>query len=132
MEFEIKDSGDREHLGDVGVRDTEEGKLDWTNLYRWFEPMATRYVAHMTKGRAKYADVNFQPNWTYFPMTREVLARTERSLARHFELYMAGAHDEDHAAAIMFNLNLAERIKRHLAEDRLAFMVEETERAGVT
>lgn len=138
--FEVKDSGEREHLGEIGVRDTEEGKLDWSNLYVWFEPMATRYVTHMTKGRGKYPDPEPGiPNWTFFPMDRKTLARTERSLDRHYRAYRAGLTDEDHASGILFNLNLAEKIKAHLdekgwpmdAKDRLDFMVEEKERAGV-
>lgn len=117
IEFEIKDSGERQEFDGGGVRDTEEGKLDYSNLFVWFEPMGTRYAAHMTKGRAKYEDIDGRPNWTYFPMTPALLARTERSLDRHFKAYRMGETDEDHAAAILFNLNLAEKIKKFLGDE---------------
>jgi hypothetical protein len=110
--FEIKDSGARQEFEGGGVRDTEEGKLDYSNLFVWLEPMGTRYVEHMTAGRKKYPDPEpGVPNWTLFPATPELLARTERSLDRHYKAYRAGKTDEDHAAAIIFNLNLCERTK---------------------
>jgi hypothetical protein len=116
--FAILDSGARQEFEGGAVRDTEEGKLDYSNLFVWFEPMGTRYAAHMTKGRAKYEDVlvdgAYVPNWSLFPATPEVLARTLRSLDRHFKLYREGETDEDHAAAILFNLNLAEKIRAAL------------------
>lgn len=116
--YEIKDSGKRQEFEGGGMRDTEDGKLDWSNLFVWFEPMGTRYVTHMTNGRQKYPDPEpGVPNWSLFPATPELLARTLRSLDRHFKAYRAGKTDEDHAAAIMFNLNLAERIRAQLDAD---------------
>jgi hypothetical protein len=115
--YEIKDSGKRQEFEGGGMRDTEEGKLDWSNLFVHFEPMATRYVAHMTKGRTKYPDPKpGTPNWTLFPADEETLARTLRSLDRHFKAYRDGETDEDHASAILFNLNVAERIRARLGE----------------
>lgn len=114
-EFAIKDSGARQEFDGGAVRDTEEGKLDFSNLFVWFEPMGTRYVAHMTKGRSKYPDPEpGVPNWSLFEATPETLARTERSLDRHYKAYRMGQTDEDHAAAILFNLNLAEKIRSAL------------------
>lgn len=115
MPYDIKDSGSRQSFTGGAVRDTEEGKLDYSNLFVWFEPMGTRYVAHMTKGRTKYPDPEpGTPNWSLFEATPETLARTERSLDRHYKAYRMGQTDEDHAAAILFNLNLAEKIRAAL------------------
>lgn len=118
-DYIIKDGGARDQFGQ-GVRDTEEGKLDWSNLFVWLEPMGTRYVSHMTKGREKYKDVQqgglYVPNWTLFPATPEVLARTLRSFDRHVKAYRMGLVDEDHAAALVFNLNLAEKLKEEMYE----------------
>ena len=112
LSYTIKDSGKRQEFDGGAMRDTEEGKLDYSNLFVHFEPMGTRYVIHMTNGRKKYPDpVPGTPNWTLFEATPEVLARTERSLDRHYKAYRAGMTDEDHAAAILFNLNLCEKIK---------------------
>lgn len=114
--YDIKDSGQRQEFDGGAMRDTEEGKLDFSNLFVWFEPMGTRYVEHMTKGRSKYPDPEpGVPNWSLFEATEEILARTLRSLDRHYKAYRMGMTDEDHAAAILFNLNLAERIGEVLA-----------------
>jgi hypothetical protein len=115
MSYEIKDSGARQTFDGGAMRDTEDGKLDWSNLFVHFEPMGTRFVTHMTKGRTKYPDPEPGiPNWSLFEATPETLARTERSLDRHYKAYRAGLTDEDHAAAILFNLNLAEKIREAL------------------
>lgn len=117
-EYEIKDSGQREKYSSGAMRDTEEGKLDWSNLFVHLEPMGTRYVQHMTKGRKKYPDPEpGVPNWTLFEATPEMLARTLRSFDRHVKAYRMGLTDEDHAAAIIFNLNLAEKIREALDAD---------------
>jgi hypothetical protein len=114
--FVIKDSGQRQEFDGGAMRDTEDGKLDYSNLFVWFEPMGTRYVEHMTKGRSKYPDPEpGVPNWSLFEATPETLARTQRSLDRHYKAYRMGLKDEDHAAAILFNLNLAEKIRQALA-----------------
>lgn len=114
--FIIKDSGAREAVGDGGmVRDSEEGKVDYTNLHVWFEPMGSRYAAHMTKGRSKYPDPEpGVPNWSLAPPTQEGIERFKRSLARHYVAYMRGDTDEDHAAAMLFNINGIEHIKEKM------------------
>jgi hypothetical protein len=114
-EFQIKDSGKRQEFEGGAMRDTEEGKIDYSNLIVHFEPMGTRFAMHMTKGRDKYPDPEpGVPNWTLFEATPENLARTLRSFDRHVKAYRAGLTDEDHASAILFNLNLAERIREQL------------------
>lgn len=131
MNYDIKDSGARQEFEGGAVRDTEDGKLDYSNLFVWFEPMGTRYAAHMTKGRAKYPDPEpGVPNWTLFEATPENLARTERSLDRHYKAYRMGKTDEDHAAAIIFNLNLAEKIRTALTHDPIEIRDEDGEVLG--
>ena len=103
--FEIKDSGTRAQLGG-GVRDTEDGKLDYTLVLDGV--MYERLAAHLTKGAKKYA----ARNWLKFFETRDsaraAYDRAGRSLMRHQKDYMAGLVDEDHAAAQVFNLNVRE------------------------
>lgn len=116
-DFEIKDSGAREHQGEM-MRDTEEGKPDLLNLILWFEPMGTRYAEHMTKGRKKYPDPKpGVPNWTLTPITEEQRQRFMRSAARHLKQWLRGDTDEDHAAAVLFNINGAEYVKERLDRD---------------
>lgn len=112
-DFTIKDSGKREQMGAM-VRDVEDGKPDLTNLMLWFEPMGTRYAEHMTKGRNKYEDIDGRPNWTHTPITEEQVARFVRSACRHFKQWLRGDTDEDHASAILFNVNGAEYVRERL------------------
>ena len=101
--YETKDSGARQQFEGGGQRDVEDGKIDYTLAYDG--PMFERYAALMTRGAKKYE----ARNWMKFS-DEAALARAKRSLARHYHQYMAGAEDEDHAAAIVFNLNVIERI----------------------
>ncbi len=112
MTFEIKDSGQRQEFEGGMYRDTEDGKIDFTNLMLHFEPMGTRYAAHLTKGRAKYPDPEpGVPNWKLADADPEVAERFKRSAARHFKQWLEGKTDEDHAAAVMFNINGAEYVE---------------------
>jgi hypothetical protein len=90
------------------VRDTTDGKVDFLNVR--FGPMFKRWAAHLTKGRQKYPDPTpGVPNWTLAEGIEE-LHRARQSAARHFEQWLAGERDEDHAAAVFFNINLAEYV----------------------
>lgn len=90
------------------VRDTTEGKINFLNVR--FGPMFKRWAAHLTKGREKYPDVEIGvPNWT-LAEGRAELERARESASRHFEQWLAGDRDEDHAAAVYFNINLAEYV----------------------
>jgi hypothetical protein len=109
-DFTIKDGGDRTEFKGGGHRDTEDGKIDYTLAYDG--PMFKRYAIHMTKGASKYE----ARNWMQFS-DREALERAKRSLARHYHQYVSGERDEDHAAAIIFNLNVIERIEDLMAAE---------------
>jgi len=108
-EFAIKDSGARQEFSGGMVRDTQEGKIDWLNLR--FGPLYRRIAEHLTKGRLKYPDPELGvPNWT-LARGREEALRAKQSAARHFEAWLNGETDEDHAAAVPFNINLFEYIR---------------------
>ena len=49
----------------------------------------------------------------------EVEARAIRSFMRHMMAYLRGAVDEDHAAAMFFNINVIEACKQHRADKAL-------------
>jgi hypothetical protein len=101
--FSIKDGGERHEFEGGGHRDTEDGKVDYTLAFDG--PMFERYAVHMTAGAKKYE----ARNWMQFT-DNAAANRAMRSLARHFMQYLRGDQDEDHAAAIIFNLNVVERI----------------------
>lgn len=107
-EFAIKDSGERKQFESGMMRDTSEGKTNYLSVR--FGPMLRRWAEHLTKGRAKYPDPEpGRPNWTLADGIEEYL-RAKESAARHFEQWLAGDRDEDHAAAVFFNINLAEYV----------------------
>jgi hypothetical protein len=102
-EFGLKDSGDRLTFGSGMVRDVEDGKIDYTLILDG--PMLERWAAHLTKGATKYAP----RNWMKAAGTEE-WERFRRSFLRHSIQWLRGDRDEDHAAAIFFNVNGAEYV----------------------
>jgi len=107
--FVINDSGARQEFASGMVRDTAEGKTDFTSVL--FGPMLKRWAVHLTKGRQKYPDPEPGiPNWT-LAEGREEYERAKQSLLRHTFAYLDGEQDEDHAAAMFFNVNLMEYVK---------------------
>jgi hypothetical protein len=91
------------------VRDVTTGKIDWHRVADG--PMLKRWAAHLTKAEAKYADAApGVPNWTLADGDEE-LARFRASAFRHFMQWFAGETDEDHAAAVFFNVNGCEYVK---------------------
>lgn len=110
-DFEVKDSGARVEFGSGMVRDIEDGKLDYTLLRDG--PMFERDAAHLTKGAKKYGRRNWQ-----LACSQDEFERFQRSAARHFEQWLRGDRDEDHAAAVRFNVNAAEHVRERLANQR--------------
>lgn len=108
--FVVKDSGARASLGGGMVRDVESGKTDYTLVLDG--PMFDRWGAHLTKGAVKYE----ARNWMKCAdgtddEKKKALDRFKRSALRHFLQWFRGETDEDHAAAVLFNLNGAEYLK---------------------
>ena len=104
--FDVKDSGAREQFAGGMQRDTG----DKTRFDLVFDgPMLARFAEHLTKGARKYE----ARNWMKAAGDEE-MERFRQSAARHFVQWMAGDRTEDHAAAVMFNLNGAEYVKEKL------------------
>ena len=64
-------------------------------IYRWADLLA--------RGAIKYTKRNWER-----AKTNEELERYYASAARHFAQWMSGLTDEDHAAAVIFNIQGAE------------------------
>ena len=113
MSYEIKDSGTRTEFAGGMVRDADAGnKTDYTSVM--FGPMLERWAVHCTKGRVKYPDSEPGiPNWTLASSIEEWL-HARGSLLRHLMAFLRGEQDEDHAAAIMFNVNLMEYTRERI------------------
>src|SRR3990167_4428414 len=96
--FIVKDSGQRQEFTSGMVRDVTTGKIDYSLILDG--PMFDRWAAHLTKGAEKYSKRNWmlasgQPEYNRF----------KESALRHFLQWYRGETDEDHAAAVYFNIN---------------------------
>lgn len=89
-------------------RDTSEGKINYSLVYDG--PMLTRWAALLTRGAIKYLVRNWMKG-----DGQEEFNRARESAARHFAQWMQGDTDEDHAAAVYFNINAAEYYAERIA-----------------
>ena len=107
--FVVKDSGERREFVSGMVRDTDDNKPDIELIFNG--PMTDRWAEHLTKGAKKYPDVQpGVPNWTLAEGDAERI-RFRKSAVRHFRQWLRGDVDEDHAAAVFFNINGYEYVK---------------------
>lgn len=106
-DFVIKDSGKREEFTGGMVRDTAEGKINYSLVRDG--PMYLRWAIHLTKGAVKYVKRNWMKG-----TGREELERAYESADRHFTQWFNGETDEDHAAAVFFNINQVEYLKEKI------------------
>jgi Domain of unknown function (DUF5664) len=108
--FATKSSDTRTTFDGGGVRDAEAGKPRFDLLRPVTVPyehqMLTRWAALMARGAEKYA----ARNWEAFS-DQAAQDRARSSGARHFEQWFNGETDEDHAAAILFNVTAGEYVK---------------------
>jgi len=93
-------------------RSSESGKLRFDLC---FPPtrdacMLTRLAKHMTAHVGDRGDANW-----YNASTDEDLQRFRRSAFRHFMQWWYGEDDEDHAAALLFNVQGAEYVRSQTA-----------------
>lgn len=110
MEYLTKDSGERAQYANGGQRDSEKGKARFDLLcplnVPYDDQLLTRAAELMGRGAEKYTD----RNWEQFS-DRAAWDRARSSAFRHFMQWFAGEDDEDHAAAVVFNLMAAEYIR---------------------
>jgi dATP/dGTP diphosphohydrolase len=105
----IKDSGERVQYASGSLRDPSTGKIKWSRIT--FGPMMRRWAQLLTTAEAKYPDVApGQPNFMLIE-TDEEFHRYKESAFRHFMSWFYDETDEDHAAAVFFNINGVEVIK---------------------
>jgi hypothetical protein len=114
--FETKDSGKRQEYESGMVRDLQHGKPDFylilTQGMPYDQQLLTRWAALMERGAVKYG----RHNWTKANSEVE-LERFKSSAMRHFMQWICGEMDEDHASAVLFNINAAEYVKWRMTQD---------------
>ncbi len=96
-------------------RDLQDNKPRYDLVYM---PMLTRLAELHARGVAKYGNRNWE-----LAESMEEYERFKQSALRHMIQWFEEQDDEDHAAAIQFNINAAEMVKDKL--DITKDMVEE-------
>lgn len=104
MGYVTKDSGKRIDYDSGMRRDVQEGKPRFDLIcplsMPYNETLLYRLAMLLERGMSKYGYRNWEK-----ANSEEELRRFYASLWRHFMQFIAGEEDEDHAAAIIFNLN---------------------------
>ena len=103
-----KDSGKRVDFKSGMSRDTDENKPRYDLIYL---PMLTRLAELHARGVAKYGERNWEN-----ANSIEEMNRFKASAFRHFIQWMQNDEDEDHGAAILFNVNAFETTKEKINE----------------
>jgi len=110
--FVVKDSGKHETYAGGMQRDTNPGRVRYDLVFDG--PLVERLAQHLTLGALKYSP----HNWMKAEGGAE-LERFRESAVRHFMQWLRGDTDEDHFAAVVFNLNGAEYVKGKMDENSL-------------
>lgn len=88
------------------VRGVSDEKPNYLLLW---QPMVRRWAEHMTRGAVNYG----KKNWMK-ASGEEELERFKESALRHMYQYLEGDREEDHVAAVFFNLSGAEYVRSKL------------------
>jgi hypothetical protein len=108
--FTTKDSGKRAAFANGGVRDTNEGKLRLDLVMPKNVPfedqLLVRWAELMRRGAEKYSD----RNWEQFA-DEAAKERGKESALRHFMQWYFGFKDEDHGAAVLFNIGVHDYVE---------------------
>ena len=109
-QYETKDSGQRQHYSSGMVRDLQDDKPDFALVIPdgldFEDQMFTRWAWLMTRGAAKYGKRNWEKARTWIEYNR-----FKASAFRHFMQWFNNLDDEDHAAAVFFNITAAEYVR---------------------
>jgi hypothetical protein len=108
VEYVTKDSGERAAYASGMVRDTQAGKARFDLILPdgvpYDDQFLTRVAMLMTRGIEKYGDRNWEK-----ADSPEEMRRFRGSALRHLlQWYCEGDAEEDHSAAVVFNLLAAE------------------------
>lgn len=115
MSFATKDSGKRAEYSSGMVRDTNSGKVRYDLIVPLMcsNPLLKRWAELMARGAEKYTERNWEK-----AATKEEFLRYKESAFRHFMQWFLDETDEDHAAAVCFNLQGAEYVKEKINKNK--------------
>lgn len=112
--YVTKDSGKREEYSSGMVRDVNGDKPRFDLILpegiSFEDQFLTRIAGLLTRGAVKYGERNWEK-----ASGEEEMNRFKGSALRHLMQWMCGEEDEDHAAAVVFNLLAYETVKARTA-----------------
>jgi len=108
--FVTKDSGVRSVRPSGYQRDTQQGKPRFDLLLPQGVPYSDQFLTRWANLLARGADKYSERNWEQ-ASDQEDLDRFQSSAFRHLMQWMSGELDEDHAAAVAYNLMAYETTK---------------------
>ena len=115
---EVKDSGKRQEWETGSKRDTRDGK----GRYDLIPPYSMHRLArHFENGAVKYGDRNWEKG--------QPLSRYLDSCMRHLWKVIAGEEDEDHEAAVAWNIFAYMHTLHEIEEGRLPDLLDDLGRA---
>jgi hypothetical protein len=122
--FVTKNSGTKAHHSDGVVRDTDKGKPRFDLMFPkgvpFSEQLITRVAELYERGGQSYGYRNWENS-----STEETLEHHEAALMRHVIRFLTGEEDgEDHAAAVVWNVNAVDLCRRKLALKALKSTIE--------
>jgi hypothetical protein len=98
-----KDSGKRQEYSSGMNRDVNDDKARFDLIFPegipYEEQLITRFAGLMMRGAKKYDSRNWEK-----ASSKEELDRFKESALRHCIQWYCGERDEDHAAAVLFNI----------------------------
>jgi hypothetical protein len=121
-EFVTKDSGQRQDYASGMRRDLQKGKPRFDLILPagvpYNETMLYRWAMLLSRGAEKYSERNWEK-----ANSQEELDRFKASAMRHMVQWFSGESDEDHASAILFNVNCYETIKEKIEKAKKEEMI---------
>lgn len=116
MDFTTKDSGERVAFSTGMVRDVQKGKARFDLIWK---PILWRWAELMGRGAEKYGENNWMK-----AATEDELNRFKASAERHMQQLLRGDTDEDHAAAVLFNVAGIEYVKGRMSQAGKVILVD--------
>lgn len=113
-DFVTKDSGERARFESGMQRDVETGKPRFDLMIPLGVPYEEQMITRLAKLYGRGAEKYDERNWEQADSEAE-MARMKSSAFRHFMQWLTGEGDEDHAAAIIFNV-IAHETTRYKVE----------------
>ena len=115
--YVTRDSGKKQVHSDGVQRDTRDGKTLYTLMFPKGVPLEEQLIHQVaelyTRGAEKYGDRNWENS-----RAEDTLEHHREALWRHFMKFFMGVQDgEDHAAAVVWNINAIEQTQRNLKAD---------------